>query len=52
MYFSYTKLNFVIFDSDIVILGLDLLIIICGSNSVCHAMSMTTVETGCVGLVG
>ena len=42
MYFSYTKLNLVIFDSDVVILGLDLLI--CGSNIVCHAIRM--VETG------
>ena len=48
MYFCYTKLNFVIFDSDVVILGLDLLIF--GSNSVCHAI--TTVDTGWVCLVG
>ena len=38
VYFSYTKLNFVIFDADIVILGFDLLLF--GSNSMYHGITM------------
>ena len=43
-FFLYIKPNFIIFDSDIVILGLYLLIF--WSKSVCHGI--TTVETGWV----